>query len=37
MQNYDNFAADAAEIIRTAMSQKPQGIVVPDWVVRGPG
>ena len=32
MQSYDNFAADAAEIIRVAISQKPQGIAVPDWV-----
>lgn len=32
MQSYDNFAADAAEIIRTAISQKPDGIAVPDWV-----
>lgn len=32
MQSYDNFAADAADIIRTAISQNPQGIAVPDWV-----
>jgi simple sugar transport system substrate-binding protein len=32
MQSYDNFAADSAEIIRTAISQKPQGLAVPDWV-----
>ena len=32
MQSYDNFAADAADIIRTAISQHPQGIAVPDWV-----
>lgn len=32
MQSYDNFAADSAEIIRTAISQKPDGIAVPDWV-----
>jgi simple sugar transport system substrate-binding protein len=32
MQSYDNFAADSAEIIRVAISQKPQGIAVPDWV-----
>jgi simple sugar transport system substrate-binding protein len=32
MQSYDNFAADAAEIIRTAISQRPDGIAVPDWV-----
>ncbi len=32
MQSYDNFAADSAEIIRVAISQKPQGIAVPNWV-----
>lgn len=32
MQSYDNFAADAAEIIRVAISQKPDGIAVPNWV-----
>lgn len=32
MQSYDNFAADSAEIIRVAISQKPHGIAVPDWV-----
>lgn len=32
MQSYDNFAADAADIIRVAISQKPDGIAVPDWV-----
>ena len=32
MQSYDNFAADAAEIIRTAISQNPDGLAVPDWV-----
>jgi simple sugar transport system substrate-binding protein len=32
MQSYDNFAADSTEIIRTAISQKPDGIAVPDWV-----
>lgn len=32
MQSYDNFAADSAEIIRTAISQRPDGIAVPDWV-----
>ncbi|MDB5554300.1 MAG: Inositol transport system sugar-binding protein [Rhizobium sp.] len=32
MQSYDNFAADSADIIRTAISQKPDGIAVPDWV-----
>lgn len=32
MQSYDNFAADAAEIIRVAISQKPDGLAVPNWV-----
>lgn len=32
MQSYDNFAADSADIIRVAISQKPQGIAVPNWV-----
>ena len=32
MQSYDNFAADSADIIRTAISQRPDGIAVPDWV-----
>jgi simple sugar transport system substrate-binding protein len=32
MQSYDNFAADAAEIIRVAISQNPDGLAVPDWV-----
>ena len=32
MQSYDNFAADAADIIRVAISQHPDGIAVPDWV-----
>src|SRR5215213_1148625 len=32
MQSYDNFAADSAEIIRTAITKKPQGLAVPNWV-----
>ncbi len=32
MQSYDNFAADAADIIRVAISQSPDGIAVPNWV-----
>ena len=32
MQSYDNFAADAAEIIRVAISQNPDGLAVPNWV-----
>jgi simple sugar transport system substrate-binding protein len=30
MQSYDNFAADAADIIRVAISQNPDGIAVPN-------
>ncbi|WP_333817562.1 substrate-binding domain-containing protein [Tabrizicola sp.] len=32
MQSYDNFAADAADIIRVAISKNPDGIAIPDWV-----
>ncbi|PHR92227.1 MAG: sugar ABC transporter substrate-binding protein [Blastopirellula sp.] len=32
LQSYDNFAADAAEIIRVAIAKKPDGIAVPNWV-----
>ncbi len=32
LQSYDNLGADAAQLVRTAMSQGVQGIVVPDWV-----
>src|SRR5882757_2465506 len=31
-QNYDNLGPDAADLIRTALSQKPDAIVGPDWV-----
>jgi simple sugar transport system substrate-binding protein len=31
-QNYDNLGPDAANLIRTALSQKPDAIVGPDWV-----
>jgi simple sugar transport system substrate-binding protein len=31
-QNYDNLGADAAKLIRTALSQKPDAIVGPNWV-----
>ncbi len=31
-QNYDNLGPDAAKLIRTALSQKPDAIVGPDWV-----
>jgi simple sugar transport system substrate-binding protein len=30
--NYDNFAPDVVGLIRTAISQKVDGIVIPDWV-----
>lgn len=31
-QSYDNLGPDAAKLIRTAISQKPDAIVGPDWV-----
>jgi simple sugar transport system substrate-binding protein len=31
-QNYDNLGPDAADLIRTALSQDPDAIVGPDWV-----
>lgn len=31
-QNYDNLGPDAAKLIRTAISQKPDAIVGPNWV-----
>ncbi|TNC46717.1 sugar ABC transporter substrate-binding protein [Rubellimicrobium rubrum] len=31
-QTYDNLGADAADLIRTAISQSPDAIVAPDWV-----
>ena len=30
--NYDNLGPDAADLIRTALSQNPDAIVGPDWV-----
>ncbi len=30
--NYDNFAPDVVGLIRTAISQKVDGLVIPDWV-----
>ncbi|MGL4488557.1 MAG: substrate-binding domain-containing protein [Rhizobiaceae bacterium] len=30
--NYDNFAPDVVGLIRTAISQKVDGIVIPNWV-----
>ena len=32
LQTYDNLGPDAAQLVRTAMSQGVKGIVVPDWV-----
>jgi simple sugar transport system substrate-binding protein len=31
-QTYDNLGPDAADLIRTALSQKPSAIVGPNWV-----
>ena len=31
--NYDNLGPDAADLIRTALSQNPDAIVGPDWVL----
>ena len=33
--NYDNLGPDAADLIRTALSQNPDAIVGPDWVPLG--
>ncbi len=30
--NYDNFAPDVVQLIRTAISMKVDGLVIPDWV-----
>ncbi|RDD97792.1 substrate-binding domain-containing protein [Paracoccus pantotrophus] len=32
LQSYDNIGADAAQLIRTAIGQGVDGIVVPNWV-----
>jgi len=32
LQTYDNLGPDAAQLVRTAMSQGVEGIVVPNWV-----
>lgn len=32
LQSYNNLGPDAAQLVRTAMSQGVDGIVVPDWV-----
>jgi simple sugar transport system substrate-binding protein len=32
LQSYDNLGADAAQLVRTAISQGVNGIVVPNWV-----
>lgn len=31
-QNYDNLGPDAADLIRTALSQNPDAVIGPDWV-----
>ena len=30
--NYDNFAPDVVQLIRTAISQEVDGLVIPNWV-----
>jgi simple sugar transport system substrate-binding protein len=32
LQTYDNFGPDVVQLIQTAISQKVDGIVIPDWV-----
>jgi simple sugar transport system substrate-binding protein len=32
LQTYDNLGADAAQLVRTAISQGVDGLVVPNWV-----
>jgi simple sugar transport system substrate-binding protein len=32
LQNYDNFAPDVVQLIRTAISMEVDGLVIPDWV-----
>ena len=32
LQTYDNLGADAAQLVRTAISQGVNGIVIPNWV-----
>lgn len=32
LQTYDNFAPDVVQLIQTAISQKVDGLVIPDWV-----
>ncbi len=34
LQNYDNFAPDVVQLIRTAISQDVDGLVIPDWVTE---
>ena len=31
-QNYDNLGPDAAQLLRTALSESPSAVVGPDWV-----
>jgi len=35
LQTYDNFAPDVVQLIQTAMSQKVDGLVIPNWVPEG--
>lgn len=30
--NYDNFAPDVVQLIRTAISMEVDGLVIPNWV-----
>jgi len=35
LQSYDNFAPDVVQLIQTAISQKVDGLVIPNWVPEG--
>lgn len=35
LQTYDNFAPDVVQLIQTAVSQKVDGLVIPNWVPEG--
>lgn len=35
LQTYDNFAPDVVQLIQTAISQKVDGLVIPNWVPEG--
>lgn len=34
LQTYDNFAPDVVQLIQTAISQKVDGLVIPNWVPK---